>query len=262
MKKGVLLLGLIFITFCLSAQWQQNGNNMFFNSGNIGIGTNNPEYFLDIHGDAGYYSTVKKQFISLSNVNNSTHSYVSLIMTSGTEDNSTKGGLGTCAYSYIGNPGLSGYSYLLNRYSGIAIRSENPSGNIKFITGGYELENERMRIDGIGNIGIGTDSPCTKLHIESGDILLEEINSGIIMTSPNGSFWRVTVDDNGMLQTMLVESPCGPNTSINKLEERVIDVDLFPNPSEDIINIVINSKNLLKLKVKSSIHCKRIELAR
>src|SRR5210317_173910 len=46
----------------------------------------------------------------------------------------------------------------------VNIMSDNPSGNIKFSTGGSG-GSERMRIDSSGNLGIGTDSPTSLLSV-------------------------------------------------------------------------------------------------
>lgn len=55
-----------------------------------------------------------------------------------------------------------------------------------------------------GNVGIGHTSltnPVAKstLHVFSGDINIEQIGSGIILKSPNGQCWRVTIDNSGNL---------------------------------------------------------------
>lgn len=61
----------------------------------------------------------------------------------------------------------------------------------------------KMSIFGNGNIGIGTLSngwafeAKSKLHIKEGDIYLENASNGIIMKSPNGQCWRMTVNNLG-----------------------------------------------------------------
>lgn len=48
-----------------------------------------------------------------------------------------------------------------------------------------------------GNIGIGTATPHTPLQVSTGDVYIENIGSGVIMKSPNGNCWRMTVDNSG-----------------------------------------------------------------
>lgn len=57
---------------------------------------------------------------------------------------------------------------------------------------------------GIGMSNGGT--PRSRLHVFAGDVNIDQIGSGIIMKSPNGSCWRVTVNNSGALVTTAI--PC------------------------------------------------------
>jgi hypothetical protein len=52
-----------------------------------------------------------------------------------------------------------------------------------------------------GNVGIGTTSPASKLTVTGGDIEVTDSASGIILKSPDGTRYRVTVSDLGILST-------------------------------------------------------------
>lgn len=56
---------------------------------------------------------------------------------------------------------------------------------------------ERMRFKSDGKIGIGTPAPKSQLQVTGGDIYLESANAGVIMKSPNGNCWKLTVDNSG-----------------------------------------------------------------
>lgn len=58
-----------------------------------------------------------------------------------------------------------------------------------------------------GNTGIGTTDPRTKLHVNNGDVYLDNSANGIILTSPNGNCWRVTVDNTGALISTSITCP-------------------------------------------------------
>jgi len=62
------------------------------------------------------------------------------------------------------------------------------------------------------NLGIGSYThkqplPKSRLHIFNGDINIEDVGRGIIIKSPNGNCWRVTVDDIGALVTTAMTCP-------------------------------------------------------
>jgi hypothetical protein len=64
-----------------------------------------------------------------------------------------------------------------------------------------------------GNVGIGTFDlsgrtaavqPKAKLHVSEGDVYIDNPTKGIILTSSNGSCWRVTVEDWGILKNTYI----------------------------------------------------------
>lgn len=58
----------------------------------------------------------------------------------------------------------------------------------------------------IGNVGIGSNNPRASLQVSSGDVYIENIGSGVIMKSPNGNCWRMTVDNSG--NPVYTQIPC------------------------------------------------------
>lgn len=80
--------------------------------------------------------------------------------------------------------------------NGLQLTSAN--GDIRFTTDGFASSDfERMRITFGGNIGIGTSNPAAKLQVANGDVFIENVSSGVIMKSPDGSCWRMTVSNAG-----------------------------------------------------------------
>ncbi|UCH15816.1 MAG: hypothetical protein JSV22_07570 [Bacteroidales bacterium] len=187
--------------------WAKNGSKIYYNNGNVGIGTSEPGYLLDIQGDADLTSITPRQFVYLHNRNNSMHSNVGVHFRSGTGPNEAAGSVGVAAFSYKALPSLEGFTYLYSNYSGVALRAIRSDGIIKFITGGSDIVNERMRIDYKGNVGIGTSVPKSKLEIADGDIYISNINKGIIMKSPDGQCWRITVENDGSLSSSMIPCP-------------------------------------------------------
>ena len=57
---------------------------------------------------------------------------------------------------------------------------------------------------GSGNVGIGTTSPASKLEVDGGDIEIDDSASGLILRSPNGTRYRVQVDNSGNLTTTAI----------------------------------------------------------
>ena len=58
-----------------------------------------------------------------------------------------------------------------------------------------------QKVDGVTikkyNMGISNPDPKSKLHVSQGDVYIDQIDSGVIMKSPNGQCWRMTVSNAG-----------------------------------------------------------------
>jgi hypothetical protein len=48
-----------------------------------------------------------------------------------------------------------------------------------------------------GNAGFGIDVPKSKVQVSNGDVYIDNATNGVIMKSPDGNCWRMTVDNTG-----------------------------------------------------------------
>ena len=72
--------------------------------------------------------------------------------------------------------------------------------DIRIIVGGASV----VTFKNNENVGIGTNTPASKLEVDGGDIEIDDSASGLILRSPNGTRYRVKVDNSGNLTTTAV----------------------------------------------------------
>ena len=82
-------------------------------------------------------------------------------------------------------------AYLYAAGNDFVIGNSTASKNLSFFTGGTTVTNERMRIDGSGNVGIGITNPSYKLHVNgTNPLFLNGVQTGAatdsILTIING----------------------------------------------------------------------------
>jgi len=61
--------------------------------------------------------------------------------------------------------------------------------------------------DSGGSVGVGTAAPKSKLEVAGGDVYLSNSANGVILKSPNGQCWRVTVGNTGTLTSTAITCP-------------------------------------------------------
>jgi hypothetical protein len=64
-----------------------------------------------------------------------------------------------------------------------------------------------MGIDAASKIGIGTSTINSKLTVTGGDVYITDVGSGLIQKSPDGSCWRLTISDLGVVTATSITCP-------------------------------------------------------
>lgn len=186
MKKNHLLVALVFAGYGVLARSTTTTPSYIAMEGNSGSVFNAP-------------TVDKRFFLQLRNNATDLSSFVGMVLTSGGNTIQTSFVHHAREYLYSN---YAGFGQIHSRDNGLILRVgslENPNGVIKFMTtNAYgDVSVERMRLNAAGNLGINNANPKAKLHITDGDVYVDNPSRGMILKSPNGTCWRVTIDDTG-----------------------------------------------------------------
>ena len=100
------------------------------------------------------------------------------------------------------------YDDVLSEYSqnasggAFTMRGVDNSAQATFRTYGNTFFNKS-----VGNVGIGQEFPSSKLEVSGGDIHVSDADNGLILTSSNGSCFRLRVTDAGSLSVDPISCP-------------------------------------------------------
>ena len=176
------------------------------NNGYIGIGTEAPTNLVTIDGDVD--TGDKRFFIAVNNNSLSNRSFSAMKFTAGAGTSMTTFGHNSETYDVDDNV-TADFGGIFSSGAGIHLTAGGEDGMIKFLTGRNDIgwSYERMRLTSVGNLGIGTVDPVSRLQVADGDIYIEDINNGVIMKAPNGNCWRMTIQNDGSVKTTVIACP-------------------------------------------------------
>ena len=145
-------------------------------SGNVGIGTITPDTKFEVVNDV---------------------------------DNSSNTALDVNAGIIIHNGDSSGTAVLKLRGSGgdsgaVVFGAGGGAASDKFHVISRHNQTKRFTVQANGNVGIGTSSPASKLEVDGGDIEVDDSANGLILRSPDGTRYRITVANGGTLSVSAV----------------------------------------------------------
>lgn len=190
-----------------SSQWETTAAGIHTLS-NVGIGTTNPTSALTVKGNTSL-ETLNVSGVSTFNsdvniqglvgINTTIYDSTFVIATFGEAQPELM-----C----LDGPSNGNRYGLFSQYANettITSRDGNNYGTIKLNQYDGSTVQTSILIPPSGNIGIGTTNASSKLTVRGGDISVGVSTAhGVILTSPNGTQYRLIVDDSGTLSTVTV----------------------------------------------------------
>ncbi|MGZ3768569.1 MAG: tail fiber domain-containing protein [Bdellovibrio sp.] len=174
------------------SQWTTSGADIYYNAGNVGIGTTTPNTSLEINGALRLSGTAMDSYttpmgssvstkINIPNLNLNPYSQIVTMGIPASAPSTARAAVFLDARTTPHHPTISVFSPNETQLMGLSWDGSNTIGYVKSTVGlGFIINNttESMRIDTAGNVGMGTISPSFHLEI-SGTSSLSDRTIGI-----------------------------------------------------------------------------------
>ena len=189
-----------------------NDRMIITNEGNVGIGTTTPTHRLRVETNSDISGYIDRLQMQLHNSSNSSESFAGLGISAGNSGTNTWIEHLSANYNVYASvyPDFNDMSYLVSSgANGMYLLSGTDGANSKIRFGVGSSNNipvTRMTLNKTG-LGIGTETPKAKIEVANGDVYVSDATKGIILKSPNGNCWRVTMDNTGNFVRTAITCP-------------------------------------------------------
>lgn len=136
--------------------WASNGTDVYRASGNVGIGTTDPQYEFEVSKSGTFFTQV--------GITNTTASSTGGARIQFNNDSGAIGQIFSPSSAYAASQFRSRLG-VAGDANGTDIIASAATGDVRFYTGGTSTANERVRIGSTGNVGIGTTNPASRLEV-------------------------------------------------------------------------------------------------
>jgi hypothetical protein len=182
-----------FRNFSSLSPWQENGNFVYVMSCKIGIGTNNPQYKLDVNGNAHFNGTVYANGINLANkMEADTIKGVSMVEVNNTLELS--GGILSQVYTKTGDLRLQSHS----GNNGNVLLTAGTTGNV-----GIGIFSPQYKFDVFGDARISGSLRTQRIRPLPGDTVVIIGDSSIWFSSTN----KIYSTASGLFKGIAIGSP-------------------------------------------------------
>ena len=180
----------------------KSSNNLYYDQGNVGIGTKTPDVKLRI--EDSITGSADKALIRLRNKASDGSTGVSIALES--NDKSTVTALTHTSSSYTTIPDFSDMGVISTNGKGFSIYSSSSYGSIRFYTNdGTNGVNERMRINPSGEVSIGTSTAKASAKLTINNIYNDSNGGGF-------GLYATQSTDNAYLQCSMDSRVCSSGT--------------------------------------------------
>jgi hypothetical protein len=224
----------------VSSQWVTSGSDIYYNTGNVGIGTStfNGTYPEKLVVDAGTTTSVNaivgkgtiNNYFQLNIQNLSSGASASSDVVATADNGSETSYYVDMGINGSGNTsgvmGSANDAYLYNLGGNFLIGTGTSAKSLVFMTGGQtQSTNERMRIDGSGNVGIGTNSPKSLFDVSgsvgyaitttTANLTLDATNYSVIITGGTPTITLPAASSSNARRIYVIVNQTGANRTIS-----------------------------------------------